>query len=134
QVAETLDYLTCCRALEHIWLELEAWAISLAWAHLKDETRAVIILRDLCMTVLRKMRQEQLRAQQDYIRGLSIDARIPGRFLQRNMEQKKCDLVNELIYKNPQGRKKTERQNQIAELEYLENSKRKTHQNQKACV
>ncbi|CAG8857532.1 42133_t:CDS:1, partial [Gigaspora margarita] len=47
QVAKTLDHLTCCRALEHIWLELEAQAISLAWAHLKDETRAVITLRDL---------------------------------------------------------------------------------------
>ncbi|CAG8814379.1 2748_t:CDS:2, partial [Gigaspora margarita] len=37
------------RALEHIWLELEAQAISLAWAHLKDETRAIITLRDLCL-------------------------------------------------------------------------------------
>ncbi|CAG8693482.1 18128_t:CDS:10, partial [Gigaspora margarita] len=32
----------CYRDEEHIWLELEARAISLAWAHLKDETRAVI--------------------------------------------------------------------------------------------
>ncbi|CAG8775593.1 28460_t:CDS:2, partial [Gigaspora margarita] len=47
---------------KHICLELEAQAISLAWAHLKDETRAVIILRDLCITVLHKMRQEQCRA------------------------------------------------------------------------
>ncbi|CAG8828729.1 6979_t:CDS:2, partial [Gigaspora margarita] len=30
QAAETLDHLTCCKTLEHIWLKLEAQAINLA--------------------------------------------------------------------------------------------------------
>ncbi|CAG8843095.1 20621_t:CDS:1, partial [Gigaspora margarita] len=30
QEAEILDHLTCCRALEYIWLKLEAQTISLA--------------------------------------------------------------------------------------------------------
>ncbi|CAG8826906.1 18668_t:CDS:1, partial [Gigaspora margarita] len=135
----------------HIWLELEAWAISLAWVHLKNETRAVITLQDLCTAILHKTRQEWLRAQQDYIKGLVRQSTLENlrllltstketydmikalthvyqegfygviwvehckkicewenstgimRAKKRGAEE--CDPVNELIYKNPQGKK-----------------------------
>ncbi|CAG8718283.1 22825_t:CDS:2, partial [Gigaspora rosea] len=49
---------------------LEAQAVSLAWALLKDETRAIITLRDLCTIVFKETQQERIAARQDYVRDL----------------------------------------------------------------
>ncbi|CAG8573520.1 4008_t:CDS:2, partial [Gigaspora rosea] len=51
-------------------VKAKAQAVSLAWASLKDETRAVITLRDLCTIVFKETRQEWIAARQDYVRGL----------------------------------------------------------------
>ncbi|CAG8756490.1 22121_t:CDS:2, partial [Gigaspora margarita] len=55
-------------------LEVQQRYIEAEWYLSKKNERyrneAVITLRDLCITILHKMRQERLRARQDYIRGL----------------------------------------------------------------
>ncbi|CAG8818340.1 26046_t:CDS:2, partial [Gigaspora margarita] len=89
---------TKTEALEHIWLELEAQAISLAWAHLKNKTRAVITLRDLCTAVLYKTRQEQLRARQDYIRGLVRQSTLGNLWLLLTSTKEIYDVIRALIH------------------------------------
>ncbi|CAG8841647.1 25581_t:CDS:2, partial [Gigaspora margarita] len=57
-------YWCCNLKWKESVIELEAQAISLAWAYLKDETRAVIILRDLCIMRAKKRGAEEMRFSQ----------------------------------------------------------------------
>ncbi|CAG8814631.1 38363_t:CDS:2 [Gigaspora margarita] len=100
------------------------------------------------------MRQEWLKAQQDYIRGLVRQSTLENLQLLLTSTKETYDAIRALTHIYQEGfyraiwaerykkmcewensiEKKAKRQNRTAELEYLKNSKRKTHQNQKACV